>query len=77
MNLLTPQSREYAISELIGLFESERGERIGVIAAESVLDKVLESVGKGIYKTAVNDISKLISERDESLKYDLEMLIES
>ncbi|MBI2038301.1 MAG: DUF2164 family protein [Candidatus Nealsonbacteria bacterium] len=62
------------IKEIIGFFQSERNEEIGVIAAEKVLDFFLQSMGEEIYKKAIKDCKKLLKERLEDLEVDLDIL---
>jgi uncharacterized protein (DUF2164 family) len=51
------------LNEIIAYFRDERGEEIGVVAAESVLDFFLFSIGDDIYKKAVEDVRKILKER--------------
>lgn len=62
--------------ELIQFFENERDEKIGVIAAEELLNFFLLSAGKMIYNKGVNDAKKVIETRTEEIRFDLDDLLE-
>lgn len=68
------KKREEHIKEVVGFFQDERGEEIGVIAAEHVLDFFLQTIGEEIYKKALKDAKKLLRERIEDLEIELDML---
>lgn len=68
---LTPEAREKYINEIIGFFQTERGEEIGIIAAGNVLDFVLELVGTEIYRKGISDSKNLIKQK--LLDLDLEL----
>lgn len=76
-NKLTEGQRKAAIDDIIYFFESERDEKIGVIAAESVLDFFLEHIGSKLYNQGIEDASKVLENRVEEMKYDLDELKES
>ncbi len=71
---LTDQKKQKCLNDIIAYFHDERGEEIGVIAAESVLDFFLAEIGDDIYKKALTDAKKLIQERYEDLNIELESL---
>lgn len=73
---LSEESRKKYIDSIISFFLDERGEEIGVIAAEDILDFFLKEVGDDIYKKAIKDIRKLIKERAEDLETEIDMLID-
>jgi uncharacterized protein (DUF2164 family) len=62
--------------ELIQFFENERDEKIGVIAAEELLNFFLLSAGKMLYNKGVNDAKKVIETRTEEIRFDLDDLLE-
>lgn len=71
---LTEEHRKAAIDDIIYFFESERDEKIGVIAAERALDFFLENVGSKLYNHGIEDARKALENRVEELKYDLDDL---
>lgn len=73
---LTDEEKSSAKEELILFFENERDEKIGVIAAEKIINFFLQSVGGKLYNKGVNDAKKAMENRLEELKFDLDDLIE-
>lgn len=73
---LTDEEKSSAKEELILFFENERDEKIGVIAAEKIINFFLQSVGGKLYNKGVNDAKKAMENRIEELKFDLDDLIE-
>lgn len=74
--MLNKEQRQKAIKHIISFFHDERGEEIGVIAAEAFLDFFLKDIGKDIYKKGIIDAKTLLKERMEDLSIDLDMLHE-
>lgn len=73
---LTDEEKELAKKELILFFENDRDEKIGIIAAEEIINFFLQSVGSNLYNKGVNDAKKATENRIEELKFDLDDLIE-
>lgn len=73
---LTDEEKSSAKEELILFFENERDEKIGVIAAEKIINFFLQSVGGKLYNKGVNDAKKAMENRLEELKFDLDDLVE-
>lgn len=73
---LTSEERQSMQQEIIDFFESERDEKIGVIAANTVLDFFLENVGSKIYNKGIADAKKALEHRMDELNYDLEDLMD-
>lgn len=71
---LTVEQRKEAKKDLIYFFESERDEKIGVIAAEQLLDFFLEHIGTKLYNQGIVDAKKALEERMSELNYDLDEL---
>lgn len=72
ISLLSPLQKKMAIDQIIGFFETERGEKIGMIAAEEVLDMFLENIAKTIYNKGVSDCQKMIKDQLEELTFQME-----
>ena len=73
---LSEEERRILKDELIQFFENERDEKIGVIAAEELLNFFLLSAGKMLYNKGVNDAKKVIETRTEEIRFDLDDLLE-
>ena len=63
------------LNEIIGFFQDERGEKIGLVAAEKIFEFFLELFGEEIYKKALNDCKKLLKERFDDLEVELDLLV--
>ena len=59
-DLLPKEQKRLAVKEIIDFFGNERGEEIGVIAAESILDMFLQKVGLDLYNKGVEDSKNFI-----------------
>lgn len=71
---LTEEQRKAAKEDLIYFFENERDEKIGVIAADNLLDFFLEHVGTKLYNKGLADARQAIDTRMDELTYDLDEL---
>lgn len=61
-DLLTEKQKNIIIDKIIGYFEKDRNEQIGVVAAEQILDFFLDTAGGAIYNNALNDIKPLMEQ---------------
>lgn len=68
------EQRAKYLQEIISFFLDERGEQIGLIAAEAVLDFFLQTVGDEIYKKGVRDSKKLLEEKMADVNLELDVL---
>lgn len=73
---LTEEERQQAIDALIGFFEVERDEKIGVVAAGELLNHVLQTAGTSLYNKGIEDARKALRARMDELNYDLDDLID-
>jgi uncharacterized protein (DUF2164 family) len=71
---LTSEEKQRLITEIQAFFENERDEKIGVIAAETVLEFFLEVIGSKIYNTALMDVKAWFARGLENLDADYDML---
>jgi uncharacterized protein (DUF2164 family) len=71
---LTQDQKTKAINELIAYFDLERGEEIGVIAAEEILTHVLQGAGRFLYNKGIEDASALLRQQVDALDSDLDAL---
>lgn len=74
VNALSAESRARALKAIIAFFQDERGEEIGVIAAEEVLDFFLQDVAPEIYNRAVEDAKEAWRQNAEDGELALELL---
>lgn len=61
-DLLPKEQKRLAVKEIIDFFGNERGEEIGVIAAESILDMFLQKVGLDLYNKGVEDSKNFVKD---------------
>ena len=73
---LSDEERKLVKEEMILFFENERDEKIGIIAAEEILNFFLKSVGSKLYNKGINDAKKALENRYEELQFDLDDLID-
>lgn len=69
------EKRTIVLDKIIGFFQKERNEEIGIIAAEAVLDFFLQDLGEEIYKRAMADAKKLLKAKFEDLDIELDSLV--
>jgi len=74
-DLLSKEERRACIREIIVYFQKEHKEEIGLIAAESILDFFLQTVGVKIYNGAVEDTRKFMRGRFEDLQIDIDQIL--
>jgi uncharacterized protein (DUF2164 family) len=74
-DLLSKEKRRACLEEIITFFKQNRGEEIGVIAAEDVLDFFLQNVGADIYNKSIEDSKQLLKKQFDDLEFNLELLI--
>lgn len=72
---LTDEQKQNCLQALVTYFNQERDEKIGLVAAEKILDFILQETGEHIYNKAIFDAQKLLKKRFEDLDLDLELLI--
>jgi uncharacterized protein (DUF2164 family) len=60
---LAKEARQEAIKSIERWFQTERGERVGNIAAGALLAFMLEEIGPSIYNRAVADVQERLGAR--------------
>ncbi|MUG46805.1 DUF2164 family protein [Paenibacillus woosongensis] len=68
---LPREQREQMISLIQEYFEVERGEQIGDLAADGMLEFFLKQIGPYVYNQALSDSRQLVNERMASLEEDI------
>ena len=71
-DILSKEERKKAIVEITSFFLDERGEEIGIIAAENILDMFLKSSAEYIYNKGVRDAKDFAEKRLGEVLLDLE-----
>jgi uncharacterized protein (DUF2164 family) len=74
-DVLTQEQRRIAIDEIISFFHSERNETIGILAAENLLDMLLQQIGVHVYNKGVNDTKIFVQKKLEEVGVDIDVHI--
>lgn len=74
-DILGKEKRESLIKEIITYFKLEQNQKIGILAAENILDFFLQAFGEDIYNKAIDDSKKTVREGFENLEVDLDLLL--
>jgi uncharacterized protein (DUF2164 family) len=67
---LTPEEKKQIFEEIKYYFETERDEKLGILATESIYDFFMDTLGKHIYNKALDDTKKWIDHRMEDVEAD-------
>lgn len=62
-DMLSEVERRHAVGEIIGYFEKERGETIGVVAAGRVLDVVLQATNGALWNRMLDSVMPLLEQK--------------
>lgn len=62
------------VDEVITRVEEIESEQVGVIAAQDIVDIVVENYGPHIYNMALQDTKKLLQEKLSDVEYEIDAL---
>ena len=65
------------VDEVIARVEEIESSTVGVIAAQDIIDIVIENLGPEIYNAGIRDAKKVVGERLHDVETDLDMLEQS
>lgn len=68
---LPKEQREMIIENIRAHFEAERGEAIGHLAADNLLEFFLQELGPTIYNSALSDCRTLVDLRMQAIEEDI------
>lgn len=71
-DLLTEEQRRKAVSDIIDFYATERDEKIGIVAAEELLDLFLQATSSYIYNKGVEDTKEFLKNGLEGLLFETE-----
>ncbi len=74
---LSEEEKKRMLEDIVYYFESERDEKLGIIASESILDFFMDTLGKTIYNKALDDIKYWYGRRMEDVEADYYTLYKS
>ena len=72
-DVISKEKRTKFTEEFIQFFKEERGEEIGIIAAENLLDFFLQHLGMEIYNVGVEDAKMFFKKRFEDIEMDMDL----
>ncbi len=73
-DMLPDDTRKGVVNELIRFYKSEFDQDIGMIMADTLLDKFLELTAVEIYNEGIDSTERLVEDRISDLKMELYML---
>ena len=68
------QVRKQCLEEIIAYIEERGDEQFGIIAANEIIDKVLQILAPDIYNLALDDTKKLVRQATEDLDVSIDIL---
>ncbi|MCA1012913.1 DUF2164 domain-containing protein [Halobacillus halophilus] len=68
---LKKEEKDYVIAKIQEYFEFERGEEIGDLAADQLLQLMIEELGPFIYNRGVQDARQMVEQKVMNLDEDL------
>lgn len=71
---LSETTRQHAIRTIMAYFENERDDPIGHIAAEDLLDSILENIHADLYNQGIEAAQKEMEERSADLQVQLDLI---
>ena len=74
-DVLSDDERRFLVGEIVGYFETERGEKIGVVAAGQILDFFLRMAGPLLYNRALDDTKVLLEKNLGSILLDIDVTL--
>lgn len=74
-DVLSKEKKRKCIKEIIAFFLDERGEEIGIVAAEQIFDAVMGSTFADVYNKGVVDAQKIVEEKQADMNIDLDLLL--
>ncbi len=67
---ITPELKKQLLEEIVYFFETEREEKLGIIASEQILDFFMDNLGLFIYNKALDDAKLWYGKRMEDVEAD-------
>ena len=71
---LSKEAQKKAIEEVITRVEDIEVAEVGIIAAQDIIDIVIENFGPEIYNLGLRDAKKVLSERISDIETDIDLL---
>ena len=74
LDLTSKATKQNCIDEIIFRVNEAVDDEIGIITAEEVLELVTENIASEIYDQAVEDVKKLLAERQMDINIEIDLL---
>lgn len=74
-SFLSKDKKDNCVSKIITFFKEERGEEIGIIAAEDFLNFMLQEIGEDIYNKGIDDAKTLLKSKIEDIEVELDLML--
>ena len=74
-DIFTEERKKYCLDKISAYFENERGEKIGMLAAQDIFDVVIEGAFSEIYNKGVLDAQKIIRDKNADIESELDALL--
>ncbi len=75
LSLISDEKKRGAVEAIIAFYKRERDEEIGVIAAEEILELVINLVGRDIFNKGVDESVRLLQDRLSGVWMDVEAIV--
>lgn len=75
LSVISEEKKREVVGAIIAFYKRERGEEIGVIAAEEIMELVIDLVGRDIFNNGVDETTKLMQDRLASVWVDVEATV--
>ena len=68
------QAQKRCVEEVLARIDEQQGAEFGIIAAQDIIDIVVNHVGPSAYNTGIEDAKKAIAQKSADLEIELDML---
>jgi len=75
LSIISDEKKRGAVEAIIAFYKREKDEEIGVIAAEEILELVIDLVGKDIFNKGVDETVRLLQDRLSGVWVDVEAIV--
>ncbi len=75
LSLISDEKKRVTVEAIIAFYKRERDEEIGVIAAEEILELVIDLVGRDIFNKGVDETVRLLQDRLSGMWVDVEAIV--
>ena len=75
LSLISDEKKREVVEAIIAFYKRERDEEIGVIAAEEILELVIDLVGRDIFNKGVDETARLLQDRLSGVWVDVEATV--